>query len=513
MPSSLYIFLAAALVMALSPAQVFSEAIDHDKSSKPSLDMVDDIAAFAGFARNQALTQKERDELLAVLRSTYAEDRDLIQDMCRGMHDSLEHLALLGTEDYEKALIREDFMDDFYRYPPPVVPDVWFTILRMVNAYNPLLARAPKGVILTHQDAQGYFDLLNWTAKKLGRALPTPPRARPEAEKQLATLFHEGKSDALTQIGRGEAMWNAFQLALKVPALRQQVDEGILRFRDSSNLHDALRSMFDVSTGYLQMRAKEESETVLASAGSYRLTEAMFQDFLVYHQLGLDRYFSRTDVARLRELEIADFARAPEENTRTYATIHNVCQQWLTAGQKAGIYALRQADETVAGQFVNSVPQGPWNKAEKEIIASYISVAVRDHDTVVTEDQILAFLSGEVLVRLTLGLRPGDAAGREVERDRIVASLPSMSPNERDRLIHAPSRLLALGNFLSQPNNAAKFKQVASTRSKDAESMAALAQEVTDQAVRSQERAAQSDFQMQLWLLGAIGRFAIGKRL
>lgn len=513
MRSSLCIFLAVALVIVLTPTQAFSAQTGRSTSYKSTLEMVDDIAAYAGFARSRSLTHEERDELLAVLRSTYAEDGDFIQNMRRDMHDSLERLAIRGTDDYGKALIREEFMNYFWAYPPPIVPDVWFTIRKMVNAYNPFLASEPRGVILTHQDAQGYFDLQNWTAKSLGRELPVPPHERAEAEKKLATVFHEGKSDLLGQMGKGEALWSAFQLALRVPALRQQIDERIGHVGDSGTLDDALRSMSDVAESYLKMRSNEENETVLASVGPYRLTEAMFQDFVRYYQYGLNRYFSRTDMARLRELEIADFKRAPEENARNYTTMHKLCQQWLTAYQVAGFYAMRLGDETLAGQFVSSVPEGPWNKEEKEIIARYIPVAARSKDAVVTEDQILAFLSAKVRVRLTLGLRPGDAASREVERNRIVASFPSMSPNERDRLIHADSRLVALENYLTQPDNVAKLKQVAQARPKDAENLAALASEITDTAVRWQQGAAQSDVLMRMrlqWQLDELIRIGVG---
>jgi hypothetical protein len=351
--SRICVLLAASVVIALgSPQALSSQAmagqLAHSRHDGPTSGMVEDVVTFTGFVRGQPLTPAERHEVLAVMTTTYAADRDFLVSMCRDMHDSLEALARRGSDGYAKAALREAFLDRFYRTPPPVVADAWFTLIKMVNLYNPLLARSPKGTILTHRDAQGYLDFVDWVAERIGQETPVEPDSA-GAERDLAATFAAGQSDMLLRMGRGEALWNAFQLAQKIPALQQEIDDRIDWGRRSSNsLQYVARAVAEVVGHYLTFRADAANGVILASVGPYRLTDAMFEDYVTYCETVTGRVLSRSDVDRLRKLEIAEFYRAPEANVKNYASLHALLGQRVNKDRIVGLYPVIQESEKIS---------------------------------------------------------------------------------------------------------------------------------------------------------------------
>lgn len=496
MRSSTRCIMIATLVIVLGPIsfrgkQTAARKPRQTNSVVLTQEMTEDVAAFTGFLRGQTLTSQEREHLRSVMISAALDDGDFIADMCRDMHGVLEKLARQGRDDFTNASLREYFLETFYRTPPPVVPDVWFTVLDLINSNNPFLVRSPQGLILTRRGAHGYLRLFNWVATQAGRPVIEPNQLA-DAENQLVKTFHEGKS-VLEVMARGESVWQAFQAALKIPQLRTEIDSIIRqRFDSSCKVADMVVAVAQVADRYRAMRGDELKAEVLASAGPYHLTEAMFEDFIDFCEYMTGRWFSRSDVARLRELGIADFPRVPETNVKIYESLHAKLKGLRDSYQIRGFHGVIQKREEDLDRFINFIPEGPENQAAHQLIERYLFIQARGKDAVLTQTDVLAVFAADLLVRLKLKLPLTDVSTRIAEQNRLTAAFPSLSPKEQDRLIHAPSRLIALADYLADPKHLETLKQEAKASLRGTSGLPALEEKLTDIAVATQAIASES---------------------
>ena len=192
--------------------------------------------------------------------------------------------------------------------------------------------------------------------------------------------------------------------------------------------------------------ATSSPSAVIASAGSYQLTEEMIQQALRLAQFLAAADFSPADAAALRTDLIAVFHAEPAKQIQAYESVANNFR--TAAGLAHNPTSLAVAnDRYKMWQWYGENPEGfrefqsyPFGK----MVLKYNPVLVNSGGIVVTRADVDCQFYANTLVAQAAGVAPPTQA----EKERFVRNLPaqfaSWPPEQRDYLRRAEIRLASL---------------------------------------------------------------------
>ena len=183
------------------------------------------------------------------------------------------------------------------------------------------------------------------------------------------------------------------------------------------------------------------ASAVLASSGSFQLTEQMIDQALRFGQILAGADFSPSDAAAMRSGLIATFRKEPVKETADYESVAKILKQ--TAGRKASWLDLALIRYKVwqsygeNQQAFRDLQSSPFGK----MVLKYNPVLVNSGGMVVTKTDVDCQYFSDALVAKAAGMAPPT----EAEKDRFAKSLPSQFaslPREQQELRSAELRLV-----------------------------------------------------------------------
>jgi hypothetical protein len=191
-------------------------------------------------------------------------------------------------------------------------------------------------------------------------------------------------------------------------------------------------------------RRPSPASAVVASSGSYQLSEEMIGNALRFGQILAGSDFSASDAAALRGDLIATFQKEPAKQIEAHESVAKALREavgrkpsWLTLASVRYKVWQGYGDDEEAFQGFRSYPFG-------QMVLKYNPVLVNSAGMIVTKTDVDCQLYADALVAKVAGMAPLT----ETEKDQFVRDLPSrfasMPREQQEYLRRAELRLVDL---------------------------------------------------------------------